>query len=231
MTAHQRTIADNLAATKRQVQTACKAYQKDPTEVQLLAVSKCKPTTDILEAIHAGQTAFGENYLQEALEKITALSKYPLEWHFIGQIQSRKCQDIATHFDVVHSVDRVKIAERLSQFRRADQASLRVFLQVNIDQSPTKAGFMPEELLHVFPKLIKLESLKILGLMAIPDQSSCVEDQRKPFAALASLQSQLNEKFQAQLNALSMGMSDSLEAAIAEGSTMVRVGTQIFGKR
>lgn len=199
--------------------------------MQLLAVSKRHDCSKIQQAIDAGQTAFGENYLQEALDKIQYFSDCSLQWHFIGPIQSNKTRKLAEHFDWVHTVDRLKIAQRLSEQRPADLAPLNICLQVNVSEEGTKSGLLLHELNEVVQQVIALPNLCLRGLMAIPAPAADFEQQRVPFQQLREALQQLNQQYQLNLDTLSMGMSDDMEAAIAEGATIVRVGTAIFGQR
>ena len=196
----------------------------------ILPVSKTRPAEDIVAVAKAGLQAVGENYLQEALDKIEALQQLALQWHFIGPIQSNKTQPIARHFDWVHSVDREKIARRLSEQRPENLAPLNICLQVNISREASKSGVMPEDLPELARQVSELPRLRLRGLMAIPAASSDFEAQRASFRALREALEQLNT-MGLQLDTLSMGMSGDLEAAIAEGATIVRVGTDIFGAR
>ncbi|GAB3547928.1 YggS family pyridoxal phosphate-dependent enzyme [Noviherbaspirillum agri] len=200
----------------------------------MLAVSKTFGADAVIEAADAGQHAFGENYLQEALDKIAIVRNtrpdLRLEWHFIGPIQSNKTRSIAEHFDWVHSVDREKIAQRLSEQRPVQMAALNICLQINISGESTKSGVTPEEALALAPRIAALPRLKLRGLMAIPEPGEGEEQQRAPFRQLR----ELFERLKAQgleLDTLSMGMSADMDAAIAEGATIVRVGTAIFGQR
>ena len=199
--------------------------------VSLLAVSKRHPLKKIEALYELGQRDFGESYVQEALEKIRQTDKKEIVWHFIGPIQSNKTRDIAEHFDWVHSVDRLKIAQRLSAQRPENLPPLSICLQINISQEPQKSGFSIESIFDVFGDIIKLPNLKVRGLMAIPKPSTDFEQQRQPFHQLNQLMQSLNQKFDFNMDTLSMGMSNDLEAAIAEGSTMIRVGTALFGAR
>lgn len=261
------TIGANLQAVRERIASAAQACGRNPTDVGLVAVSKTFGV-DAIAAAHAhGQRAFGENHLQEAVKKITALSDLdlepriapanrvydattsdardhsagvaspeggallrPLEWHFIGPIQSNKTRSIAEHFSWVHSVDRLKIAERLSAARPAGRAPLQVCIQVNIGDETTKSGSAPDQALALARAVSALPRLKLRGLMAIPPASVDHAQQRRFFAELRRLKNQLIASGVA-LDTLSMGMSADLEAAIAEGATLVRVGTAIFGPR
>lgn len=206
------------------------AAGRPASEVRLLAVSKTCPADSIRAAYAAGQQAFGESYLQEALEKIAALADLPLEWHFIGPIQSNKTRPIAEHFDWVHGVDRAKIADRLSAARHPELPPLQVCLQVNISNEPSKSGVAPQEVADLARHVQGLPHLKLRGLMAIPEPAADPAQQRAPFRQLRELLAQLNGEGFA-LDTLSMGMSGDLEAAVQEGATIVRVGSAIFGAR
>ena len=209
---------------------AAEAAGRDAAEVRLLAVSKTWPADSVREAAAAGQRAFGENYVQEGAEKVDALAGLGLEWHFIGPLQSNKTRLVANRFAWVHSIDRLKIAERLSAQRDAHLPPLEVCIQVNVSGEASKSGVAPGELPELARAVAGLPRLRLRGLMAIPEPTSDVALQRARFATLRQLRDQLNADGLA-LDTLSMGMSDDLEAAIAEGSTMVRVGTAIFGSR
>jgi pyridoxal phosphate enzyme (YggS family) len=226
------TLEQRLAGVRQRIAQACLAAHRDPAGVSLLAVSKLQPAQAVRQAQQAGQRAFGENYVQEALEKMAALAdlRAALEWHLIGPLQSNKTRSVAEAFDWVHSVDRLKIAQRLSEQRPPGLPPLNICLQVNISGEASKSGLAPEELPDVARAAAALPRLRLRGLMAIPEPAQGLEAQRAPLRALRLLQQQL----QAQgldLDTLSMGMSDDLEAAVAEGSTMVRVGTAVFGAR
>lgn len=198
--------------------------------VTLLAVSKTKPLADIEALAEAGQKAFGENYVQEALDKIA--QRPDLEWHFIGPIQSNKTKSIAEHFQWVHSVDRLKIARRLSAQRPPGLGDLQILLEVNVSEEASKSGFRPDEILDVAEEVMALPNLSLRGLMAIPARAESMEAQRQPFRQLRDLLTKMQKRFpQAPLDTLSMGMSADLESAIMEGSTLVRIGTDIFGAR
>jgi pyridoxal phosphate enzyme (YggS family) len=224
------TIADNLQRVRQRVEAACRGANRPVNEVTLLAVSKTFGPDAVREAHAAGQVAFGENYIQEAVEKMELLRDLPLQWHCIGPIQSNKTRLVARHFDWAHTVDRLKIGERLSQQRPADKPPLQVCIQVNIDGGTTKSGAAPEEVLALARELAQLPGIALRGLMTIP------EPQAGPAAQLA-VHRRARELFDAlraegiALDTLSMGMTADLEPAIAAGSTMVRVGTAIFGGR
>ncbi len=202
-------------------------------KVQLLAVSKTKPASMVREAWECGQRAFGENYVQEGVDKVQELADLDgVEWHFIGPIQSNKTRPVAESFDWVHSVDRIKVARRLSDQRPESMTPINICLQVNIDNQSTKAGFTPDEVLAVAEEVIALPNVVLRGLMAIPAPAEDSENQRKPFKAMSTLLSQLQERFPEQsLDTLSMGMSGDMDAAITEGATIVRIGTALFGAR
>lgn len=224
------TISSALQAVKQRIDAAARNAGRDPRETALLAVSKTFPAEAVRAAWEAGQRAFGESYVQEALDKIKALHDLPLEWHFIGPLQSNKTRPIAENFSWVHGIDRLKIAERLSATRPPNLPDLQVCLQVNISFEPSKSGITPQELPPLARAVAQLPRLKLRGLMAIPEPSDNPVDQRLAFARLRQLLEQLNTQG-FQLDTLSMGMSDDLEAAIAEGATIVRVGSAIFGER
>jgi pyridoxal phosphate enzyme (YggS family) len=195
-----------------------------------LAVSKTKPIADIQAAVAAGQRAFGENYAQEAVDKAIALASLQLEWHFIGPVQSNKTRPLAEHMDWVHTLDREKIARRLNEQRPATAPPLNVCLQVNISGENSKAGLQGEEVAELAGIVSQLPNLRLRGLMAIPAPATSVAAQRAPHRALRQLFMQL-QKHYPTIDTLSMGMSGDLEAAVAEGATIVRVGTDIFGAR
>ena len=221
------TIAENIAKVRERIREAAQASQRNFADIGLLAVSKTKPADAIREAHAAGVCDFGENYLQEALEKQTQLADLPLIWHFIGPIQSNKTRPIAEHFDWVHSVDRLKIAQRLSDQRPAHLPALNICLQVNVSGEDSKSGCSPEELTALARAVVALPNLRLRGLMAIPEPTDDVAAQHAAFARLR----QLRDELALNLDTLSMGMSHDLEAAIAEGATWVRIGTALFGAR
>lgn len=221
------TIAENIAKVRERIREAEQACGRPSGSVALLAVSKTKPAADIREAHAAGLDDFGENYLQEALGKQVELADLALTWHFIGPIQSNKTRPIAEHFHWVHSVDRLKVAERLSAQRPAHLPPLNVCLQVNVSGEASKSGCAPEELPALARAVAALPNLKLRGLMAIPEPTEDIAAQRAAFARLRELLTALN----LGLDTLSMGMSHDLEAAVAEGATWVRIGTALFGAR
>jgi pyridoxal phosphate enzyme (YggS family) len=228
------TIADNLQAIESTITAAATAAGRPRSAVRLLAVSKTFPPEAVLEALAAGQRAFGENYLQEALDKIQAVAQaapgIALEWHFIGPIQSNKTRPIATSFQWVHSVERYKIAQRLSEQRPPELGPLNICLQVNISGEASKSGALPEELPELARQVALLPNLRLRGLMAIPELQSDPAQQRASFARLRALAERLRGNG-LELDTLSMGMSGDLTAAIAEGATIVRIGSAIFGAR
>ena len=221
------TIADNIAEVEARIRAAALAVQRDVTSIHLLAVSKTKPAAALREAYAAGVRDFGENYLQEARAKQVELTDLPLSWHFIGPIQSNKTRDIAEHFAWVHSVDRLKIAQRLSDQRPADLPPLNICIQVNVSGEASKSGCNPADLPALAAAISGLPRLKLRGLMAIPEPTEDRAEQDAAFATVRTLQESLNMG----LDTLSMGMSHDLESAIAQGATWVRIGTALFGAR
>ncbi len=224
------TISEKLQAVRARLAAACAAAQRPADEVTLLAVSKTFGADAVREAAGAGQRAFGENYIQEAVEKIALLAHLGLEWHCIGPIQSNKTRLVATHFQWAHTVDRLKIAQRLSEQRPEGLPPLNVCLQVNIDGGPTKAGVAPGEALDLAREIAVLPRLALRGLMTIPEPAEDFAAQKAIHLRTRALFDELREAG-LPLDTLSMGMSGDLEAAVAAGSTMVRVGTAIFGGR
>ncbi|MCM8559211.1 YggS family pyridoxal phosphate-dependent enzyme [Pseudomonas shahriarae] len=221
------TIADNIGLVTERIRAAAKAVQRDETSVHLLAVSKTKPAQAVREAYAVGMRDFGENYLQEALGKQADLTDLPLSWHFIGPIQSNKTRAIAENFAWVHSVDRLKIAQRLSEQRPADLPPLNICIQVNVSGEASKSGCTPADLPALAEAIQALPRLKLRGLMAIPEPTDDRAQQDAAFAAVRDLQASLD----LGLDTLSMGMSHDLESAIAQGATWVRIGTALFGAR
>ena len=228
------TIEGNLQQVRERLARACEAAGRDANAVTLLAVSKTFGPEQVADAVAAGQRAFGENYIQEGVEKVLALQALlpgaDLEWHCIGPVQSNKTRLVATHFDWVHSVDRLKIAQRLSEQRPEDRAPLQVCLQVNVDGGANKSGVAPDELPALAHVVATLPRLRLRGLMCIPEPSEDMAVQRAAFRRVRELQQALTDQGLA-LDVLSMGMSDDLEPAVAEGATLVRVGRAIFGHR
>ena len=222
----------NLAAVQQRIALAAQLASRDPRSVTLLAVSKTFPAEDVRAAHAAGQRMFGENYVQESLTKIEALAdlRASLEWHFIGPLQSNKTRPVAENFDWVHSVDRLKIAQRLAEQRPAHMPPLNVCLQVNVSGEASKAGVSPAEAAEVAHAIAVLPQLRLRGLMSIPEPAGTIDAQRLPHRQLRELFEQLRADG-LELDTLSMGMSSDLEAAVLEGATIVRVGTAIFGAR
>jgi hypothetical protein len=227
-------IGINLQEVKRRIVAACVAAGRSEQSVTLLAVGKTFPATALREAFAAGQRAFGENYVQEALVKIEALAdlRAQLEWHLIGPLQSNKTRPVAEHFDWVHTVDRLKIAERLAEQRPRGRPPLNLCLQVNVSGEASKSGVAPAELPTLARAVAALppERVRLRGLMSIPEPAAGLEAQRVPHRRLAALAAELRARGLA-LDTLSMGMSADLEAAVAEGATLVRVGSAVFGTR
>ncbi len=223
-------IEKNLAAVRDKISRYAQAYQRQPEDITLLAVSKTKPVAEIEIALAAGQHDFGENYVQEAEQKILALRDKSITWHFIGPIQSNKTRRISELFDWVHSVDRFKIARRLSEQRPSELPALNILLQVNIENEPSKAGIGVDQILPLAQKIADLPRVRLRGLMAIPAIHSDFEQQRKPLAQMFHAWQQLQQQC-GDCDTLSMGMSADMQAAIAEGATLVRIGTAIFGPR
>jgi pyridoxal phosphate enzyme (YggS family) len=224
-------IAANLQAVRARIAAACIAAGRGAESVQLLAVSKTWPAALVREAAAAGQHAFGESYVQEACDKAAELKDLGLEWHFIGPLQGNKTRPVAESFAWVHSVDRLKIAGRLAAQRPPGLPPLQTCLQVNISGEASKSGCAPPQALDLAAAIIQLPGLRLRGLMAIPEPTADIRRQRSQFALLRQTLEKINAELDCELDTLSMGMSDDLEAAIMEGATMVRIGTAIFGKR
>lgn len=223
-------IAENISTVRGQITKATALSARAVDSVTLLAVTKTQTPEKLREAYAAGQREFGENYVQEALDKIRILDLPDLVWHFIGPIQSNKTADIAAHFDWVHSVDRLKIATRLSKQRSEGLAPLNICVQVNLSSEDSKSGVALEDAADLCEQIAKLPRLRLRGLMAIPAPCATHQQQREVFAPLKLLFKELQGRFK-HLDSLSIGMSADYEAAIAEGSTIVRVGSAIFGAR
>ena len=227
-------IAENLQAVEATIASAAEAANRPRSSVQLLAVSKTFPAEAVLEAMAAGQRAFGENYLQEALDKIALVARAqpqaPVEWHFIGPIQSNKTRPIASSFQWVHTVERLKIAQRLSEQRPPELGPLNVCIQVNISGEASKSGAQEDEVPELARQVARLPNLRLRGLMAIPEPQTDVALQRQAFARLRMLAERLRLDG-LELDTLSMGMSGDMQAAIMEGATIVRIGSAIFGAR
>ena len=226
-------IAQNLAHIRAQIQQ-CECYSKTQSAVKLLAVSKTKPIEAILAAYEAGQTVFGENYVQEGVEKIQFCQQHriELEWHFIGPLQSNKTRLVAEYFDWMQTLERAKIADRLNEQRSPHKAPLNVLIQVNISNETSKSGVQPDDILSLAKHVENLPHLRLRGLMAIPEPTDDVAQQEQTFRQMRTLFESLQQALpHAQIDTLSMGMTDDMQSAIQCGSTMVRVGTAIFGKR
>lgn len=227
-------IAKNIEIVRSGIAEAAKVAGRDPSSIMLLAVSKTFDAAAVIDAADAGQQAFGENYLQEAIDKQAAVKALrpdlSLEWHFIGPIQSNKTRPIAEHFAWAHAVDREKIARRLSEQRPDHLPPLNICLQVNVSGESSKSGVTPEDLLPLAKAVTQMPHLTLRGLMTIPEPADDIEAQRKPFALLHELQQQLATQG-IVTDTLSMGMSADMQAAIAEGASIVRIGTAIFGQR
>jgi hypothetical protein len=223
-------IADNLQAVRTRIARACAEAHRDVNEVTLLAVSKTFGPDAVREAWAAGQRAFGENYIQEAVEKMALLSDLAIEWHCIGPIQSNKTRLVATHFHWAHTVDRLKIAQRLSEQRGDGEPPLQVCIQVNVDSGANKSGVAPDEVLMLAREIAQLPRLTLRGLMTIPEPAEDFAAQKAVHLKAKALFDELRAAGLA-IDTLSMGMTGDLEAAVAAGSTMVRVGTAIFGGR
>jgi len=224
------TISANLQAVRARIARAARSAGRLPESIALLAVSKTFPADAVREAAAAGQRAFGENYAQEGLAKIAALGDLALEWHFIGPLQGNKARAVAGHFDWVHSVDRQRIAERLSACRDPARAPLQVCIQVNVSGEQSKSGVAPAQAAALAQAVAALPNLRLRGLMAIPEPTDDEALARRQFAVLRALRDDLAARG-TELDTLSMGMSADLEAAVLEGATLVRVGTAIFGQR
>lgn len=220
-----RSIHDNLQAVRQRIARAAAAAGRDPRDVTLLAVSKTHPAALVEQALAAGQRAFGENYVQEALEKMDALAGRPVEWHLIGPLQSNKTRIVAERFDWVQSVESEKVARRLSEQRPAGLAPLNLLIQVNVSGETSKSGVGAEEVFLLAESIHELARLRLRGLMAIPEPGADAGRYRE----LKNLYEELKRRF--RCDTLSLGMSDDLEQAVAEGATMLRIGTAIFGSR
>ena len=223
-------VTENLLKIRDLLAKAAVDAGRDPDSVQLLAVSKKQPISRLREAIEAGQRDFGENQVAEGVEKIRQFTESGLTWHFIGHLQTNKTRLVAEHFDWVHSIDRFKTARRLSEQRPASMGDLQVCIQVNVDAEDSKSGVDPAAVVALARQIVELPRLKLRGLMCLPRIRENFEDQRAPFAQLCELADELREAG-IDTDTLSMGMSDDFRAAIFEGSTMVRIGTAVFGPR
>ena len=223
-------IEKNLNLVRQQIIQSARQFGRNPEEITLLAVSKRKPAQDIADAFACGQRDFGENYLQEAQQKMSELAELDICWHFIGAIQSNKTKPLAAGFSWVHCIDRFKIARRLSEQRPDDIPPLNLCIQVNVDDEPSKAGIELADVPDLAKEISGLPRVRLRGLMAIPAPQSDFESQRRSFALLADMLNQINQQG-LNCDTLSMGMSHDMAAAIAEGATLVRIGTAIFGER
>jgi len=223
-------VTENLRKIRELLAKAAIDAGREDSTVQLLAVSKKQTLAGVIEAADAGQRDFGENFVQEGLEKMAAVSRSDLCWHFIGHLQTNKTRSVAAHFNWVHTVDRLKTAQRLSQQRPATLGKLNICLQVNIDDEPGKSGVNVDELLELAKQVAQLPRLHLRGLMCVPALRTRFEDQRKPFAVMRDLLGMLRRQ-NLEVDTLSMGMSSDFRAAIFEGATIVRIGTAVFGKR
>ena len=227
------TLTERYDLVKEQIKQASRPDQ----QVTLLAVSKTRSSDEVLSVHQQGQIQFGENYIQEAVDKVHALSDYPIEWHFIGPLQSNKTRLAAENFSWIHTVDRLKIAKRLSDQRQSNLPDLNICLQVNIDDEETKSGFAPNQLIEAALEIVKLPNIKLRGLMAIPKATTDSAQQEKSFREMSELMNSINKRLETsspntnQLDTLSMGMSGDMATAIHCGSTIVRIGTAIFGPR
>jgi len=221
---------DRLIAVTNRIAAAARRAGRDPASVRLLAVSKQQPVDVVRAAADAGQIDFGENYAQEALAKVNALRDLPITWHFIGHLQANKTREIAAAFQWVHTLDRPRIAERLNAQRPHHAEPLNVLLQVKLGDEPTKGGMLPADVPALAELVAGLPRLRLRGLMCIPEPTIGEAAQREPFRRLRQLLEMLNARGH-ELDTLSMGMSDDLEAAVAEGATIVRIGTAVFGPR
>ncbi|QIR16217.1 YggS family pyridoxal phosphate-dependent enzyme [Shewanella aestuarii] len=226
------TIADRLSIAQSRINQAAQKCSRMPSEIKLLAVSKTKPVSDIIEAYQAGQRLFGENYVQEGEAKIIQLQNdyADIEWHFIGPLQSNKTKVVAEHFDWLHTLSRDKIAKRLNDQRPANKAPLQVCIQVNISHEDSKSGIHATEVMALAEQIQLMPNLSLRGVMAIPTATDDISVQQAEFSALARIYHDLQQRFDG-IDTLSMGMSGDLDQAIANGSTMVRIGSAIFGER
>ena len=225
------TIAERLDSARKGIDQAATSAHRPPNSIKLLAVSKTKPVSDIMEAYEAGQRMFGENYVQEGVEKVQALAHLSdIEWHMIGPIQSNKTKVVAEHFDWVQSVDREKIAKRLNDQRPANLPPLNVCVQINIDDEQSKSGVKPSELADIITFIQSQENLRLRGLMAIPKADPTADEQNMSLSKLKEIFDHYHNSL-TNFDTLSVGMSSDMQAAILNGSTMVRIGTAIFGKR
>ncbi|OCG07878.1 YggS family pyridoxal phosphate enzyme [Gilliamella sp. wkB178] len=227
-------VPDNLLAIKNKIHKIAVECERDPNTIELIAVSKTKPVNQITEAINAGQLSFGENYVQEGVEKIhyfkQTMPDIPLIWHFIGPLQSNKTKLVAENFDWMHTIDRLKIAQRLNDQRPANMTKLNVLIQVNISQEASKSGVAPDQVVELVKQIVNLPNLSLRGLMAIPEIENDFDKQLKVFKQMQQLLQSLQTDYPF-MKTLSIGMTGDMQAAIVAGSTMVRIGTAIFGAR
>ena len=223
-------VTENLALISDLLHEAAVEAKRDPAAVQLLAVSKKQPLEKIRAAYAAGQRHFGENFVQEGLEKIDALADLDITWHFIGHLQSNKTRAVAEYFDWVHTIDKLKTAKRLSEQRPARLSPLNLCIQVNVDDETSKSGVAPDDLYALAAACAALPGVRLRGLMCLPALRSDFEEQRKPFAALRQMAEKLRQEG-IETDTLSMGMTGDFRAAVFEGATIVRIGTALFGER
>lgn len=223
-------IAENLTQVRQQLRKSAENAQRNTADITLLAVSKTRPADDLRIAYQSDQRHFGENYLQESLDKINELSDLAIVWHFIGPLQSNKTKAVAENFAWVHTIDRLKVAQRLSKQRPSDLAPLNICIQVNISEEESKSGCLPFELTRLAQDISQLPNICLRGLMAIPKATDDPAEQLAAFAKMKSLQLELQAQHP-HLDTLSMGMSGDMDAAVSQGATIVRIGTAIFGKR
>jgi pyridoxal phosphate enzyme (YggS family) len=227
----QSNLVSRYQGLLRRLRAAEKRFDRPNNSVCLVAVSKTYPARDIRTVAQEGQQDFGENQVRDALAKIPELGDLNRTWHFIGPIQSNKCRDIAQNFDWIHSVERLKIARRLSELRPVEMEPLNILLQVNLQNEATKAGISPDAVIELAATVLELPNIRLRGLMAIPTPENDFDRQRSIFSRLRELQERTCQQLGISLDCLSMGMTDDLEAAVAEGATHVRIGTAIFGPR
>lgn len=226
------TIQDNLLNIKTKIENVLLESRRDKNGARLLAVSKTKPASAIKDAIKAGQKDFGENYIQEAMDKIDELGRENITWHFIGRLQSNKAKFAVKYFDIIHSVDSLKLAKEIDKRAKALNKIQRILIQINTGREEQKSGIMPEDAIDIFKDIIDLKNIKIIGLMSIPPFGMDEKETKIHFKLLKDTLDILNNSFKnLNMNELSMGMTSDFETAIKEGSTMVRVGTAIFGAR
>ena len=228
-------ITANLAQIRNEISAAEKQFHRDEGSVCLLAVSKTRAIAEIVTAIDAGQRHFGENYCQEAIEKIEVINRSDIIWHFIGPIQSNKTKQIASHFDWAHTVDRIKIAHRLNEMRAENSTPLNICIQINISEEDSKSGIPIDDAADFINEINQFKRLKVRGLMSLPAPTNDFDEQRHAFSLLKKKLHDLNQlrlsQNKAELDTLSIGTTQDMQAAIAEGATIVRIGTAIFGPR